>query len=321
MHGLERQLVKQRCVTCLQQALPPAMSLRLETSGRLDCRAGAADSVEPSPKQEKPKSKQEMLARIQKAKQYRESAGTATPGGQQQAAPQGLSSRLQSVPQAQAVSKAPPSVLTTVLPAATAQQSAAAVTAKKAKDISSTGYSSFGEVPEEVGDYEEGKRFTKAGTAAFAKARSSGFSRLADSPGKIPTQSQAAEPSGDATDPLNGTAQQAAEFLRDAFTPDDQQQNPDERPEIFTLLQEDRQKRQGADIVSVGQNYSATTAAAAQTAAADAADYTPKVSTWGRFPRPSNISECVTCLPLGAAVPLIHQMRRWRARRRSSSEA
>ena len=211
--------------------------------------------------------------------------------GQQQAAPATLPSNLRSASAAQPNSQVPPPVLTTVLPVSPAQQIPPAVAAKKAKDVSETGYSSFGEIVEETSDFEEGRRFTDARTAAFSKARSSGFSRSADNTSSSSAQGSAAGPSADALDPPNGTAQRAADFLRDAFTPDEQQQNPNERPEIFTLLQEDRQRQQGADIVSVGQNYSASTAAAAQTAAADAADYTPKVSTWGRFPRPSNISE------------------------------
>ena len=192
-----------------------------------------------------------MLARIQKAKQYREQAPKA---GQQQAAPATLPANLRSAPTAQPNSEAPPPVLTTVLPASPAQNATPVVTAKKAKDVSETGYSSFGEIIEETGDFEEGRRFTDARTAAFSKARSSGFSRSADNTSSSSAQGSAAGPSGDALDPLNGTAQQAADFLKDAFTPDDQQQNPNERPEIFTLLQEDRQKQQGADIVSVGHN-------------------------------------------------------------------
>ena len=242
---------------------------------------------------EVPQSKQAMLDRIKQAKQYREKGG-ATSSSQQAASP-GPPPAPPSTPALNS-SGGPPSVLTTVLPASpVAPKAQPSVAAKRAKDVSATGYSSFGEVVEEVGDWEEGKRFKQDRDAAFAKARSGGFSRSGSTTSNPAAPSASVDqPAAESVDPITGTAQQAAKFLREALASDDGHQNRDERPEIFTLLQEDKQKQKGADIVSVRQNYSATTSAAAQTAAAEfePTDYTPKISTWGRFPRPSNISEC-----------------------------
>ena len=234
-----------------------------------------------------------MLDRIKKAKQYREQGGTASP---EQAASL-ATSPAPPTPPAQASNSAQPSVLTTVLPSSpVAPQAQPSVAAKRARDVSETGYSTYGEVVEELGDWEEGKRFKDNRDAAFAKARSGGFSRSGSTSVTPAAPSSSAEQPTEDIDPLTGTAQQAADFLREALASDDGQQNQNERPEIFTLLQEDRQKQKGADIVSVRQNYSASTSAVAQTAAAEKefepTDYTPKISTWGRFPRPSNISEC-----------------------------
>ena len=192
----DSQTLRQTSANCLQQGRPAPLSLRLASSNRHRCRAGGPDAEEP---RDVPKSKQEMLARIQKAKQYRQQ-GSTSPNFRAAAG------HLPTVELAQrSYSTAeywqPPCCPDHCPACFTSTESNTAVSAKKAKDVSETGYSSFGEVPEESADFEEGRRFTDAGTAAFAKARSSGFSRSADGSSRTAAQGGAAGPSGDAFDP------------------------------------------------------------------------------------------------------------------------
>lgn len=59
--------------------------------------------------------------------------------------------------------------------------------------------------------------------------------------------------------------------------------DPSLRPEEFTRQKEERQKAMGVDIITVDPNY--------RPEGASAERYQPKVTTWGVFPRPNNISE------------------------------
>lgn len=69
---------------------------------------------------------------------------------------------------------------------------------------------------------------------------------------------------------FKGTSEQRASFL-----PNDEivVRDPSVRPEDFVLEEEERRRRRGADVISVDKSYK------------------PKVSTWGMYPRPANISE------------------------------
>ena len=68
-----------------------------------------------------------------------------------------------------------------------------------------------------------------------------------------------------------GSAEQRASFLPNLEDVD--QMDPDVRPEDFKIAEEERRRQRGAEIISVDKSYR------------------PKVSTWGMFPRPANISE------------------------------
>jgi hypothetical protein len=77
--------------------------------------------------------------------------------------------------------------------------------------------------------------------------------------------------------------------------------NPNLRPEEFTALKEAQMKKRGAEIITVDayqegdeqqqQQQQQPSAAAAAATDDDDGMYTPKVATWGIFPRPKNISK------------------------------
>lgn len=55
------------------------------------------------------------------------------------------------------------------------------------------------------------------------------------------------------------------------------------RPEEFTAAKEQRLKQKGAEIITVDPNY--------RPEGESVEKYQPKVTTWGVFPRPKNISQ------------------------------
>ena len=77
--------------------------------------------------------------------------------------------------------------------------------------------------------------------------------------------------------------------------------DPNQRMEDFTIAKEAQMKKRGAEIITVDayqdspDQQQQQQGAAATAAAADDGDddgmYTPKVATWGIFPRPKNISK------------------------------
>jgi hypothetical protein len=111
-----------------------------------------------------------------------------------------------------------------------------------------------------------------------------------------------------------GSSAEPADWLKGVLADQGPVQDPNVRMEVFTEAKEERMRQRGADIITIDPSYrpdlnysdaepssNTETGASSSDTSADSAEssgsseqegkYKPKVTTWGVFPRPKNISQ------------------------------